>query len=83
MPPAYFAGSAAILGILETLDLTPVLGNINAPTLVIGGGDDRLFPPEHSEAIARHIKGARLEIVEGGSHGLVFERYDRVLELLG
>lgn len=83
LPPAFFAGSAAILAILEDLDLTPILGRITAPALVIGGAEDRMFPPEHSRAIAALIPGAKLEIVEGTGHGLLFERGDRVLELLG
>ncbi len=83
MPASFFAGAAAILHILEDLDLTPILGDITAPALVIGGGSDLIFPPEHSRAIARAIPGARLEIIEGGSHGLIFEHYDRVLGLLG
>lgn len=82
LPRAFFAGSAAILALLEDLDLTPLLGDITAPTLVIGGADDRVFPPEHSRAIADLIPGATLEIVEGTGHGLLFERADRILELM-
>lgn len=82
LPPAFFAGAAAILTLLDDLDLTPILGRITAPTLVIGGADDRIFPPEHSRAIAALIPGAKLEIVEGTGHGLLFERADRVIELL-
>jgi 3-oxoadipate enol-lactonase len=82
LPRAFFEGSAAILGLLEDLDLTPLLGDITAPTLVIGGADDRVFPPEHSHAIADLIPGAKLEIIEGTGHGLLFERADRVMELL-
>src|SRR5258706_2282514 len=82
LPRAFFAGSAAILAPLEDLDLTPLLADITARTLVIGGADDRVFPPEHSRAIAELIPGAKLEIIEGTGHGLLFERADRVLELL-
>ena len=82
LPPEFFAGSAAILAILEDLDLTPILGRITAPTLVIGGAEDRMFPPKHSRAIADLIPDATLEIVDGTGHGLLFERADRVLELL-
>jgi pimeloyl-ACP methyl ester carboxylesterase len=82
LPPEFFAGSAAILAVLDDLDLTSILGRITAPTLVIGGAEDRMFPPEHSRAIARLIPGARLEIVESTGHGLLFERADRVLALL-
>jgi len=82
LPREFFAGSAAILALLEDLDFTPFLGDITAPTLVIGGADDRVFPPGHSRAIADLIPGATLEIIEGTGHGLLFERAERVLELL-
>ena len=46
------------------------------------GADDRVFPPEHSRAIAELIPNAQLEIIEGTGHGLLFERADRVMELM-
>lgn len=82
LPTTYFAGAVSLLRILETLDLTPDLGNIAAPTFVIGGQDDRIFPPEHSRAIADFIPGAQLEIISGTGHGLLIERAARVVELL-
>lgn len=82
LPPQFFAGAAAILALLETLDLRAQLPRIAAPTLVIGGANDEVFPPEHSRAIAEAIPGARLEIVEGTGHGLLFERSERVIALL-
>ena len=82
LPPAYFAGAAAMLRILETLDLTSDIDNITASTFVIGAEDDRIFPPEHSRAIADAIPGARLEILAGTGHGLLIERAARVVELL-
>lgn len=82
LPPTYFQGASAILRILETLDLRPHLGSIAASTLVIGGEHDRMFPIEHTRAIAAAIPGARLEIIAGTGHGLLIERAERVLELL-
>lgn len=82
LPPAFFEGAASMFRILETLDLTSELGNIAAPALVIGGEHDRVFPPEHSRAIAAAIPGASLEIIAGAGHGLVIECADRVVELL-
>jgi pimeloyl-ACP methyl ester carboxylesterase len=82
LPPAFFAGAAAILALLDTLDLTPVLGGITAPSLVIGGEHDRVFPPEHSRAIADAIPNARLVIMPGTGHGLLFECGEKVIELL-
>lgn len=82
LPEVYFAGAAALLRLLETLDLTPDLGGISAPTLVIGGEEDQVFPPEHSHAIAEAIPNARLEMIAGTGHGLLMERAARVVELL-
>jgi len=44
------------------------LGEIRAPTLVIAGRDDFLFPPEHQAQLAAGIPHARLEIVERAGH---------------
>jgi pimeloyl-ACP methyl ester carboxylesterase len=48
--------------------LRPRLGQITAPTLVVHGTDDPLFPPAHGEALAREIPGARLLILPGVGH---------------
>jgi pimeloyl-ACP methyl ester carboxylesterase len=44
------------------------LGEIAAPTLVIHGTDDPLFPIEHGRALAAEIPGARLLALEGAGH---------------
>jgi len=44
------------------------LHEITAPTLVIAGRDDFLFPPEHQRQLAEAIPGARLHIVERAGH---------------
>jgi pimeloyl-ACP methyl ester carboxylesterase len=46
------------------------LSSIAAPTLVIHGGADPLFPIGHGEALAQEIPGARLLALEGAGHGL-------------
>jgi pimeloyl-ACP methyl ester carboxylesterase len=44
------------------------LGEIRAPTLVIHGTEDPLFPIEHGEALAAQIPDARLLRLEGMGH---------------
>ena len=44
------------------------LGEIEAPTLVIHGDDDPLFPLPHGEALAREIPNAELLVLEGVGH---------------
>ena len=45
------------------------LGTIRAPTVVVHGSDDPMFPPEHGRALAAAIPGARLVEVDGFGHG--------------
>jgi pimeloyl-ACP methyl ester carboxylesterase len=46
----------------------PRLGEIRAPTLVLHGTEDPLFPLAHGEALAERIPGARLLPLEGMGH---------------
>ncbi len=46
------------------------LTEILAPTLVVHGTADPLFPPEHGRALAAQIPGARLLEIEGMGHGI-------------
>ncbi len=44
------------------------LGEITAPTLVMAGRDDFVFPPEHQRQLAAGIPGARLRIIDRAGH---------------
>ena len=46
------------------------LDKIQAPTLVLAGGKDRVMPAHSSEALASGIKGAKLVVVKEGAHAL-------------
>jgi pimeloyl-ACP methyl ester carboxylesterase len=48
----------------------PRLGELTAPTLVLHGTEDPLFPYGHAEALAAEIPGARLLPLEGMGHEL-------------
>ena len=67
---------------LAGLDLTARLGAIDRPTLVIGGTADLITPLAESRRIARRIPGARLEVLEGGGHMLMFEQPGTVDRLI-
>ncbi|HEV8580503.1 MAG TPA: alpha/beta fold hydrolase [Thermoanaerobaculia bacterium] len=82
LPAIWFLGLARILSSLQGLDLTPGLPRIQCPALIIAGERDEMFPLPHARALAENIPGARLEIVPGGSHGLVIEQPERVVEIL-
>jgi pimeloyl-ACP methyl ester carboxylesterase len=46
------------------------LSSIKAPTLVIHGSADPMFPLEHGQALAEEIPGARLLILDDAGHGI-------------
>jgi pimeloyl-ACP methyl ester carboxylesterase len=46
------------------------LGEVRAPTLVIHGTHDPVFPPGHGAALADEIPGAELLLLEGAGHEL-------------
>jgi pimeloyl-ACP methyl ester carboxylesterase len=56
----------------------PPLSSIGVPALVIHGGADPMFPPEHGEALADEIPGARLLLLDGAGHGLERPDWDAV-----
>ena len=58
------------------------LKTIKVPTLVVHGGADPLVPKEGSEDIARHIQGARLEIIDEMAHDLPPSQVGRILDLI-
>ncbi|MGA3168306.1 MAG: alpha/beta hydrolase [Terriglobia bacterium] len=70
-----------------TLDCVPAwvtdfrndLSRINVPTLVIHGDADRILPIA-ATGIRTHkaVKGARLAVVEGGPHGLIWTHAEKV-----
>jgi 3-oxoadipate enol-lactonase len=67
-----------VIGALRAMaarpDSTPLLETIDVPTLVVGGAEDALTPPDELRALASAIPGSRLELLEGCGHVCPFER---------
>jgi len=61
-------GEVALIEAGQDWDVTSRLGEITAPTLIIGGTRDPIIPPELAEATARGIPGARLLLLPGRGH---------------
>ena len=55
------------------------LGEIRCPTLVLAGERDTGVPLHHARMLHQGIDGAQLEIVTGGSHGLIWTHTDQFL----
>jgi 3-oxoadipate enol-lactonase len=49
-------------------DLAADVHRIRAPTLVVSGVSDTVYPPKHGERIAAAIAGARFEVIPGVAH---------------
>lgn len=58
------------------------LSQITAPTLVIAGADDFVFPPACQRELAEGIPGARLVLVDRAGHSPQDERPDIVIQAL-
>ncbi|HEX4903527.1 MAG TPA: alpha/beta fold hydrolase [Acidimicrobiales bacterium] len=67
---------------LRDFDLRPVLPDVRVPTVVVAGTHDRLTPLPGNEAIADLIPGARLEVLPGMGHMLMFEAPDAVTDAI-
>ncbi len=66
------------MAILNRVDSRPALKDIRCPTLVIGGRQDALTPPEITSEIAEGIPNARLQLIENCGHLAPLEQPDEV-----
>lgn len=63
----------------NTFDVRERLGDIHAPTLVIGGMADKMTPPSYSEFLAANIPNATLALIPDGGHMVAIEQPERVV----
>jgi 3-oxoadipate enol-lactonase len=61
-------GYAACCDALADVDLTPRLGEIGVPTLVVTGSDDPVVTPAEGDALAAAIPAAAHMVVENAAH---------------
>ncbi|APR77480.1 Alpha/beta hydrolase fold protein [Minicystis rosea] len=65
-PSARESAHAMMHAILDTRPVSARLSRIVAPTLVVWGREDRIFPVPGAQRLAREIPGAKLEIMNTG-----------------
>jgi 3-oxoadipate enol-lactonase len=75
-------GYAGCCEAIADMDLRADLLKIEAPTLVIAGGEDPATPPAHGRLIAERIPGARLQVVAHAAHLANIEQPQLVGELI-
>jgi len=78
--PAGFTRHVA--AIVQDGDRRRRLGKVPAPTLVIHGREDPLVPLEGGIDTAKHIPGAKLEIIDGMGHNLPVELWPQIIDLI-
>jgi len=80
------AGAASLIrqntAVMARADLRPTLAAITCPTLVVGGADDLLTPPDCSREIAAAIPGAQLQLLPECGHMLTWEQPQALADLL-
>jgi pimeloyl-ACP methyl ester carboxylesterase len=70
--------AAALRGMAERPDATPLLGSISVPTEVIVGQHDAISPPDEMRGIADAIPRARFVEIAGAGHMSPLEKPDEV-----
>jgi non-heme chloroperoxidase len=76
---AGFPGSYFCIKAFSETDLTPDLGKIDVPTLILHGDDDQIVPIGASAMLSsKLIKGARLKVYKGAPHGMCTTLKDQV-----
>jgi 3-oxoadipate enol-lactonase len=67
---------SAIHRMMHRPDSTPLLAQVDVPSLVITGEEDEMIPVDESRKMADAIKGAKLVIVPGAGHLANMEQPD-------
>ncbi len=75
-------GYAACCDAIQHMDLRPILGRIEAPTLVISGADDQAAPPAHQRLLADAITDARYEALSPAAHIAPVEQAEAINSLI-
>ncbi len=66
---------------IREMDLRPVLGSIQCPTLVMHRSGDRMVPVANGRYLAEHIPGAQMVELEGDAHAPQWGDIETVLSL--
>lgn len=85
MRPAAITANAEDLAMMSEFPVpqSSPYAQINVPTLVIAGADDRLVPVRQSETIARQIPQAKLVMLKGVGHMAHYAEPERILDAIG
>lgn len=68
--------------IMSRIDSRPHLPNIKVPTLMIGGVDDKIAPPDNAHEIAAGIPDCQLHALDDCGHLCTLEQPEKVTNLI-
>lgn len=67
----------------NSFDLSDRLGEIQQPSLVVCGGQDRMTPLRMSQVLANCLPSSRLETIPEAGHMIMIERPQQIASILG
>lgn len=82
LDPAALSAQEAAMDAWHAEPGTDRMAAIDAPTVVMAGGEDVVIPPGNARLLADGIPGARLELMDGCGHALMAQRPERCAELI-
>jgi pimeloyl-ACP methyl ester carboxylesterase len=82
-PEAYQAQMAVGLGLMdEQASFDGKLKDVEAPTLILFGEDDKVVPPGNAELLADQIPNSQVRILPEAGHFYPFDATDRAVEAI-
>ena len=66
----------------DRFELSPRLREIEVPTLVLVGNEDKMTPERFSEELAAGIPGAELKVIRGAGHMLPLEKPEQTAQVV-
>jgi pimeloyl-ACP methyl ester carboxylesterase len=81
-PGGFEAAHAVLRTIADHASVPRLLRAVRAPSVVVWGEDDRLFPREHASRLAAELPGTKLLLIPGSGHTPAEEQPEAVLAAL-
>lgn len=81
VPAARESAYATLRSMVDTRTLLARLGRVRAPTLVVWGRDDAIFPASSASRLVRELSDARLQLLDTG-HSPAEERPEQFLSVV-
>lgn len=67
---------AAIARLFPSVDLTPLISNLQMPTLILAPAKSKTAPLREQRRMHELIPDSRIEVINGSGHELYFERFE-------